>query len=85
MSMTIAWNLIGWAYGVWEKREVRKRTQLTTLCPACSVGQYPYNVLTKFSEFRLAYPSTQYYDCDMSKAECQSSAVIVALVTEAVA
>ncbi|KAK5454086.1 hypothetical protein LTS15_006086 [Exophiala xenobiotica] len=50
-----------------------------------SVGQYPYNVLTKFSEFDLAYPSTQYYDCDMSTAECQSSAVIVALVTEAVA
>ncbi|KAJ9636149.1 hypothetical protein H2204_005421 [Knufia peltigerae] len=50
-----------------------------------SIGQYPYNILTKFSDFVLAYPSIQPYSCDISKAECESSGVLVAVVTTAVA
>jgi len=50
-----------------------------------SVGEYPYNVLTKFANLSLAYPSTQYYDCDMSKAECQGSSAITAVVTSSTA
>ncbi|KAL6246005.1 hypothetical protein RBB50_007158 [Rhinocladiella similis] len=50
-----------------------------------SVGQYPYNILTKFSDFVLTYPSIQHYNCDVSKAECESSGVLIAIVTSAVA
>ncbi|KAI1619661.1 hypothetical protein EDD37DRAFT_203360 [Exophiala viscosa] len=50
-----------------------------------SVGEYPYNVLTKFANLSLEYPSTQYYDCDMSEAKCQSSSAITAIVTSSTA
>ncbi|KIW28682.1 uncharacterized protein PV07_08322 [Cladophialophora immunda] len=52
-----------------------------------SVGQAPYNVLTKFSNFNLTYPATEDYQCDMGNAACVSSdgAVIVANVTQAIA
>jgi hypothetical protein len=54
---------------------------------AYSVGEAPYNVLTKFANLNLTYPATGYYDCDMSKAECQSSGdeILIANVTSAVA
>ncbi|KIW88906.1 uncharacterized protein Z519_10390 [Cladophialophora bantiana CBS 173.52] len=52
-----------------------------------SVGQAPYNVLTKFSDFNLTYPATEHYQCDMGNAECVTSAgeVIIANVTTAIA
>ncbi|KIW11064.1 hypothetical protein PV08_10363 [Exophiala spinifera] len=50
-----------------------------------SVGKYPYNILTKFSNFFLSYPSIQRYNCDTSKAECESSGVLIAIVSSAVA
>ncbi|OAP58830.1 hypothetical protein AYL99_06127 [Fonsecaea erecta] len=52
-----------------------------------SVGQAPYNVLTKFSNFNLTYPATDYYECDLGSAECISDdgEVIIANVTQAIA
>lgn len=51
------------------------------------MGQAPYNVLSKFSDFNLTFPAIEYYECDLSKAECEScdGEVIVANVTSAVA
>ncbi|EXJ67180.1 uncharacterized protein A1O5_09827 [Cladophialophora psammophila CBS 110553] len=52
-----------------------------------SVGQAPYNVLTKFSDFNLTYPATEHYQCDTGNAECVTGAgeVIIANVTTAIA
>ncbi|KIW74605.1 hypothetical protein Z517_11375 [Fonsecaea pedrosoi CBS 271.37] len=52
-----------------------------------SVGQAPYNVLTKFSDFNLTYPTTDYYQCDIGNAACVTTdgKVIIANVTEAIA
>ncbi|EXJ85854.1 hypothetical protein A1O1_06223 [Capronia coronata CBS 617.96] len=52
-----------------------------------SVGEAPYNVLTKFADLNLTYPATQSYECDLPQAECKScdGEVIVAIVNKAVA
>ncbi|EHY55402.1 hypothetical protein HRR83_008845 [Exophiala dermatitidis] len=52
-----------------------------------SVGQAPYNVLTKFADLNLTYPGTNNYECDSAQAECKScdGEVIVATVSRAVA
>ena len=55
-----------------------------------SVGQAPYNILTLVGGVKLTYggdENTPNYECDMTRARCQSSsnAVILGNVTEAVA
>ncbi|KAJ9611427.1 hypothetical protein H2200_004611 [Cladophialophora chaetospira] len=52
-----------------------------------SVGQAPYNVLTKHSNFTLSYPITPFYECDMDNARCQSceGEAIIANITTAIA
>jgi len=52
-----------------------------------SVGQYPYNVVTKFAPLNLTYPGTKHYQCNLSEAYCESDtgAIIPANVTRAVA
>ncbi|EXJ85111.1 hypothetical protein A1O3_05786 [Capronia epimyces CBS 606.96] len=52
-----------------------------------SVGEAPYNVLTKFADVNMTYPTAQYYECDLPHAECKScdGEVIVATVSKAIA
>jgi hypothetical protein len=72
----------------WRKYPANNFKQLTD--GLRSVGQAPYNILTLFGGVNLTYGangSTPNYECDMSKAKCQSSSntVILGEVTEAVA
>lgn len=54
---------------------------------SCSVGQAPYNILTKFASLNLDYQTTPNYACDMEDACCELSegASLTADVTEAIA
>jgi hypothetical protein len=52
-----------------------------------SVGEAPYNILSKYSSLNLTYPNTTYYECNLDGAACNScdGKAIIANVTEAVA
>ncbi|KAK5057799.1 hypothetical protein LTR84_011800 [Exophiala bonariae] len=51
------------------------------------VGEYPYNVVTKFAPVNLTFLGTKRYHCDLSQAECESDtgAIIVFNVTRSIA
>lgn len=40
--------------------------------PIFSIGPAPYNILTKYAQLYLEYPSTPDYECDLDAAYCQS-------------
>ena len=52
-----------------------------------SVGDPPYNILSKFGNLTLTYPGTTNYVCDSDNTACQSkeNSTLIALVTSAVA
>ncbi|KEF62454.1 uncharacterized protein A1O9_00426 [Exophiala aquamarina CBS 119918] len=80
-NSTFGVRVISW-YGVQNFSLDLKHTYIDE-----SVGQYPYNVLTKFAPLNVTYPGTKHYQCNLSQAECGSytGAIILANVTRAIA
>ena len=50
------------------------------------IGEYPYNVLTKFGGLNLTYPGTANYYCELVKGSCWSKtgSSFLAMVTVAI-
>ncbi len=53
----------------------------------CSIGQYPYNILTKYANMALDYQDTPNYECDREIGSCELAPgdTLVAVVTLATA
>ena len=51
----------------------------------CSIGDSPYNKLSKYGHIQFMFPNTTDYECDLARAHCQycNGSTIIAPVTEA--